>query len=318
MNQIDNINLNENGNGNENENLNQNVNAHINENGNENVNQEVDVNERGSEEPEYYCEVSIKGDKKFFKYRVGNDRFKRKYTKNSGMSCFKCHKQGCSSVIYETWEEDEPEITFGPTMHSINGVEHPPEVGKRYTELAKRKIKGALLNPELMFKPVNQIHEDVVNGIVGSLNSRIEREEFLAQMSKFDNVKRGEYKVRHRVLPPSPATNRDIDLTTRFVIFIVINVITIVIDFLHFNIIPIGRFTLDPVSGVQTALWDDQGDQDDDHSILLSHPDILQRLPLVNRIGIDGTFKSCPEKYYQVLYHHHKTNITKKSLAPPL
>ena len=75
-----------------------------------------------------------------------------------------------------------------------------------------------LLNPELLFKPVNQIHEDVVNDIVSSLNNRNEREEFLTEMSKFENLKRGEYKVRNRVLPPSPATCRDIDLNTRFVI----------------------------------------------------------------------------------------------------
>ena len=191
---------------------------------NPNPNQEVEEYERGSEQPEYYCEVSIKGDKKFFKYKVGNDRFNRKYTKASGIACFKCHKSGCSSTIYarypnfETWEEDEPEITFGPTRHSINGIEHPPEVGKRQTELAKRKIMNNLLNPELLFKPVNQIHEDVVNDIVSSLNNRNEREEFLTEMSKFENLKRGEYKVRNRVLPPSPATCRDIDLNTRFVI----------------------------------------------------------------------------------------------------
>ena len=148
-------------------------------------NQEVEEYERGSEQPEYYCEVYIEGDKKFFKYKVGNGRFNRKYTNASGIACQECHKSGCSSTIYaryqkfETSEKDEPEITFGPTRHFINGIEHPPEVGKRRTELAKRKIINNLLNPELLFKPVNQIHEDVVNDIVSSLNNRNEREEFL-------------------------------------------------------------------------------------------------------------------------------------------
>ena len=62
----------------------------------------------------------------------------------------------------------------------------------------------------------------------------------------------------------------------------------------------IPRFTLDPVSGVQTVVWEDQGEGDNDRPIILSHPEILQRIPQINRIGIDATFKSSPDKYYQV------------------
>ena len=154
---------------------------------------------RGTETPEYYYEVSVKGDRKFYKYNVGMDRFDMKYTKKSGIACFKCHKTGCSSTIYarypnfETWKDDEPKITSGPTKHILNGTEHTPEGWERFTQRSRRKIKDILPNSELLFKPVNNINIEVVDDVVRSLNNRNEKEELLGKMSTFDNIKPGEY-----------------------------------------------------------------------------------------------------------------------------
>ena len=92
------------------------------------------------EEPVFYVETSVKGDKKFHKFRIGMDRFDRKFTKKSGTAYYRCHEKGCSSYLSatypnsETWQDDKPEVTFGPTPHLVEGVEHPPNVGLRLKE----------------------------------------------------------------------------------------------------------------------------------------------------------------------------------------
>ena len=176
---------------------------------------------RGTETPEYYYEVSIKGDRKFYKYKVGMDRFNMKYTKKSGIACFKCHKRGCTSIIYarypnyETWNDDEPKITSGPTKHILNGTEHTSEGSERFTQRSRRKIKDALPNSELVYKPVNNINKEVVNDVVRSLNIRNEKEGFLGKISKLEDIKQGQYKVRNRAQSPSSATSPDTDFNWR-------------------------------------------------------------------------------------------------------
>ena len=102
-------------------------------------------------------------------------------------------------------------VALPQSMQDIQTLKHGKKINLRSQLVQQDTLLmelNSLLNPELLFKPLNNIHEDVVN----------EREEFFTEMSKFENLKRGQYKVRNRVLPPCPATCRDIDLITRFVI----------------------------------------------------------------------------------------------------
>ena len=46
-----------------------------------NENNQLETTRRGDEVPEVYRETLVKGDKKFVKIKVGNDRFDRQYTK---------------------------------------------------------------------------------------------------------------------------------------------------------------------------------------------------------------------------------------------
>ena len=64
-------------------------------------------------------------------------------------------------------------------------------------------------------KPVTLIQEEVVNGMMERLQDANDREEFMRNMPKPGNSLRSLYKVRGKILPPSPATCRAINTTTR-------------------------------------------------------------------------------------------------------
>ena len=183
----------------------------------------------GQEEPKFYLETSVKGDKKYHKFKVGMDRFDRIYTKKNGVSSFRCHQKGCSSSIsaryprYETWQDDIPEITSGPSPHMVDGVEHAPNVGKRLKEEANRKIKLEIESDPL--RPVTQIQEEVVNNMMETLEDVTEKEEFIRSMPKPGNALRSLYRVRGQIVPP----------------------------------------TLDSVTGVQTSMVDNQEDAINDN-----------------------------------------------------
>ena len=161
----------------------------------------------GQEEPKFYLETSVKGDKKFHKFKVGMDRFDRIHIKKNGVSYFRCHQKGCSSSIsaryprYETWQDDIPEITSGPSPHLVDGVEHAPNVGKRLKEAANRKIKLEIETDPL--KPVTQIQEEVVNEMMETLEDVTDKEEFIRSMPKPGNALRSLYRVRGQIVPPT-------------------------------------------------------------------------------------------------------------------
>lgn len=184
----------------------------------------------GQEEPKFYIETSVKGDKKYHKFKVGMDRFDRHYTKKNGVSFFRCNQKRCSSSIsaryprYETWQDDIPQITSGPSPHMVDGVEHAPNVGKRLKEAANRKIKLEIESDPL--KPVTQIQEEVVNNMMETLEHVTDKEEFIRSMPKPGNALRSLYRVRGQIVPP----------------------------------------TLDPVTGVQTILGDNQEDTINDNN----------------------------------------------------
>jgi len=173
-------------------------------------NNTLETTRRGEEEPEFYTETSAKGDKKFHKFKVGFDRFDRKWTKKSGVSHYRCHHKGCSSFLtayypnFDTWQEDEPQLTSGPTPHMVEGLEHPPDIGQRLKELANRKMKQQMKADPL--KPTPEIQEEVVNSISEAV-TEIERDEFLRTMPKPGNAQRNLYRVRGRLDAPS-AINR--------------------------------------------------------------------------------------------------------------
>ena len=64
----------------------------------------------------------------------------------------------------------------------VQGVEHPPEKGKRLKELASKKIKDGMKADPLKSAP--QIQEDLVNEMLESLGDQVEREEFIRSMPK--------------------------------------------------------------------------------------------------------------------------------------
>ena len=183
------------------------------------VDNNLDETRRGDEDPEFYFEFSVNGDKKYHKFNIGFDKFNRHFTKENGRAYFKCDSKGCSSTLtarypsFETWQDDILEITSGPTEHMVDSVEHPPEKGKRLKELANRKIKDNMKADPL--KPIPLIQEEVVNEIMESLGDQHEREEFIRSMPKPGNALRSLYQARGRIIPPTPATCKDIDCTTR-------------------------------------------------------------------------------------------------------
>ena len=84
---------------------------------------------------------------------------------------------------------------------------------------------------------------------------------------------KAQYRWRSRVIPPSPATCREIDLNMRFT----------------------------SINGVSTAVWNFQGEDDNYRIIVLSHPSLVELIGSVSRLGIDATFKSAPNNFYQLL-----------------
>ena len=141
------------------------------------------------------------------------------YTKTNGNTCFKCSENQCTSSIfgryhnYETWQNDHPKIISCPSPHMVNGIEHPPNAGKRTKQEAHRKIKKEMKEDPL--KLVTLIQEEVVNGIMENLQDANKREESMMNMPKSGSSLTSLYKVRGAVLPSTPATLRAINITSR-------------------------------------------------------------------------------------------------------
>ena len=146
-------------------------------------NQEGNNIQRGSEEPQVIMETLSTG-RISHRILVGFDRFDRRNVAKSGLSVFHCNYPNCLSKIkaryssYENRNNEEPEVESEPTEHLTKaGVIHPIDIGKRMREVAEQKIKTAIsANP---LRPVAAIHEDVVNSVLDSLETRDIREEFM-------------------------------------------------------------------------------------------------------------------------------------------
>ena len=118
------------------------------------------------------------------RFLVGFDRFDRRNVANSGLSTFHCNYPKCLSKMkaryssYENQNSEEPFVESEPTEHMTkSGVIHQIDMGKRMREVAETKIKSAISADPL--KAVQIIHEEVVNEVLDSLETREIREEFM-------------------------------------------------------------------------------------------------------------------------------------------
>ena len=147
--------------------------------------------------------------------------------------------------------DEIPEIETEPSPHiTTDGVNHVPDKVKRLKESVKAKVCEAIRIDPL--RPIREIHEDCVNNVLQSIEGNEERLEFCQQMPTFRQCERNEYRIRNRIIPPNPATARAISTD--------------------------GIFTLDPITRVNNVVLDDQGAEDGDRILALSHPEVCKML----------------------------------------
>ena len=99
-------------------------------------------------------------------------------------------------------------------------------------------------------RPIKEIHEECVNNVLQGIDGQEERIEFCQQLPTFRQCERNEYRFRNRIIPSNPPTARGISTD--------------------------GIFTLDPETGINTVVFDDQGEEDGDRILALSHPEVLK------------------------------------------
>ena len=99
-------------------------------------------------------------------------------------------------------------------------------------------------------RPIKEIHEECVNNVLQAIVGEEDRIEFLQQLPTFRQCERNEYRIRNRIIPPNPATARDISTD--------------------------GIYTFDPETGINTVVFDDQGEEDGDRILALAHPEVLK------------------------------------------
>ena len=112
---------------------------------------------------------------------IGMDRFDNRNSLKSGagaISYWHCLDKACTSKVRARYQdhsrvnEDEPEVEGRPTPHliKITNIIHPPEVGKKFKEMAQTKIKQSFKNNPL--RAVAETHEEVVNKMLETLTYR--------------------------------------------------------------------------------------------------------------------------------------------------
>ena len=218
-----------------------------------------EAEERVQERFEMDLKVTSTG-KRTHAFTVGENRFYSKGIKKSGASYFYCNyiagKERCTSSFRVRYHDvsdpmgEEPEVETVPGPHVLtDGTIHLPEKVKRVRERLNVKICEAIEEDPL--RPIREIHENCLNDALASIEDVEDRQEFLQTMPTFRSCQRSEYRWRNKIIPPNPATAREISTT--------------------------GIFTLDPETGINTVVFDDQGEEDGDRILALSHPEVLRK-----------------------------------------
>ena len=215
-----------------------------------------EAGERVRERFELDLKVTSTG-KRTHAFTVGENRYYSKGIKKSGASYFYCNylsgKERCTSSFRVRYHDvrdpmgEEPEVETMPGPHVLtDGTTHLPEKIKRVRERMNVKICQEIEKDPL--RPIREIHESCLNDALASVEDPEDRQEFLQTVPSFRQCQRSEYRWRNKIIPPNPATARDISTT--------------------------GIFTLDPETGINTVVFDDQGQEDGDRILALSHPEV--------------------------------------------
>ena len=125
-----------------------------------------------------------------------------------------------------------------------------PDKVKRLKESVKAKVCEAIRIDPL--RPIKEIHEECVNNVLQGIDAPEDRLEFCQQLPTFRQCERNEYRIRNRIIPPNPPSARGISTD--------------------------GIFTLDPQTGINTVVFDDQGAEDGDRILALAHPEVCRML----------------------------------------
>ena len=212
--------------------------------------------EREQERFELELKVTSTG-KRTHAFTVGENRYYSKGIKKSGASYFYCNynygKDKCTSSFRVRYLDindpmgEEPTVETLPGPHVLtDGTMHLPEKVKRVRERLNVQICEEIEKDPL--RPIREIHENCVNDALAAIEDQEDRLEFLQAMPSFRQCQRSEYRWRNKIIPPNPATARDISTT--------------------------GIFTLDPETGINTVVYDSQGEEDGDRILALSHPEV--------------------------------------------
>ena len=179
-----------------------------------------EVGEESEEEEEQPFEYEIvtkttNTGKKTHVIYVGENKYLSKGIKKNGQSYFYCnyvsvhHK--CTSTFRVRYHDlqnpmDEiPEVETEPGPHrTTDGGIHVPDKIKRLREGFKEKVTEAIKADPL--RPIKEIHEDVLNNALHTIEDPEERLEFCQQMPTFRQCERNEYRIRNRIIPPNPPT----------------------------------------------------------------------------------------------------------------
>ena len=191
--------------------------------------------------------------KKSHIFKVGNYKYLGRGIKKNGLSFFYCNHPGCTSFFRVRYFnllnplEEYPEIESEPGPHILkDGSHHVEDRAKRLREDVHEKVKIAINQDPL--RPVKEIHEDALNEVLRGITDENDRLEFCQQMPTHRQCERTEYRYRNTLIPPNPPTARDIETD--------------------------GIFTKNAETGINNIVFDDQGDEDWDRILALSHPKV--------------------------------------------
>jgi hypothetical protein len=205
---------------------------------------------------------------------LGSNCFYKNCTRANGAIYWKCYYARKKNEDNNQWDCKASLTTTGLNLEfqdkNLNHVDHPP-----FTELDARihqcldTISKRARNE---YGTVGSIFRDEINHLI---EEDFDIDELAAKMPKFENRKDKIYEQRNKDIPKNPKSVDKIDLSSeRFS-----------------NTLYKKRFLL--------------FDTNDDDRIIAYASDIqLTILAKATRWHIDGTFKCCPDVYYQVFTIH--------------